>query len=40
MIYSQKTTYQRKNISREERQKLKKLKACKPTQWMIVGVIK
>ena len=40
MIYSQKTTYKRKNISREERQKLKKLQAAKQTQWMIAGIIK
>ena len=40
MIYSQKTTQQRKNISRFEREKLKKLQASKQTQWMIASIIK
>jgi hypothetical protein len=40
MIYSQKTTLQRRNISRFEREKLKKLQAQKQTRWMIAGIIR
>ncbi len=40
MIYSQKTTLKRKNISGVERDKLKKLQQSKPTQWMIAGMIR
>lgn len=40
MIYSPKTTQNLRNISCIERQKLKKLRAKKQTQWMIEGIIK
>jgi hypothetical protein len=35
MIYSQKNAFKKRNISKEERQKLDKLKANKQTRWMI-----
>jgi hypothetical protein len=40
MIYSPKETIKRANISRFEREKLKKLQRSKQTQWMIAGIIK
>ena len=35
MIYSPKTNNCNRNLSREEKVKLKKLRATKPTAWMI-----
>lgn len=35
MIYSHKTDNYNRNLSREEKTKLKKLRATKPTAWMI-----
>ena len=40
MIYSQKTTQKRRNISHFEREKLKKLQAKKETRWMIAAIIR
>ncbi len=40
VIYSTKQTLKRRNISRVERAKVKKLQASKQTQWMIADVIK
>jgi hypothetical protein len=35
MIYSHKTDARRRNLSREEKRKLRKLLFTKPTAWMI-----
>ncbi len=40
MIYSQKTALERRNLSRFEREMVKKLQAKKQTRWMIPADLK